>query len=581
MARKAVRKSASSKGPVSVAERFKESDGLADPRLSKVAETQASPTPKAEENPELSSINPFGDDPYTQPFPFNHIYATQDFLNEHLDYRKGVQILLVGFLLQSTYNFSYDLVWEYLERIAMNFSGVAIGLVFTHNLKMKKYLGGTGDKPTLPEFNLLFAVLIPVLFSLKFEFNLIENLTYNYFTVENLPIVVRGFSGLVYYFLYSESDDYAEYTKKLVTFTILNIALEYINQGSEEHVISKEVQKQDVDYDLVEVDDNKVISGLNRSLSRTEVQMILVILINLIFNLDTDDINLIIFQKLVVSLIVGLFLAYPVYLFNKTASIPVFAGVFYYLTNYQLEPILKSNSVLWVWEVVQQAPNFQFFSVWAVILLVNIFFVFNVNIEFNLRRKLWHFVILGTILPGLVVNRDFTVLALLGSLIIMVVLEVVRTNKITIIGEVLYNKLYQFQDFKDLKGPFNLSYIYLLAGITTPVILSGFHEQSSIKQYVGLIALGVGDSFASIVGKAVGTHKIFDSNKTVEGSAAFFVSIFATIYAVNYYLELPALDLEVVFVVTFLSSVFEGVTDLNDNLFVPIITYLVWNLLEK
>jgi len=46
--------------------------------------------------------------------------------------------------------------------------------------------------------------------------------------------------------------------------------------------------------------------------------------------------------------------------------------------------------------------------------------------------------------------------------------------------------------------------------------------------YTGILALGVGDALASIVGKRVGRHRwSASSSKTVEGSVAFAVSVIA------------------------------------------------------
>lgn len=44
--------------------------------------------------------------------------------------------------------------------------------------------------------------------------------------------------------------------------------------------------------------------------------------------------------------------------------------------------------------------------------------------------------------------------------------------------------------------------------------------------YTGILALGVGDALASIVGKRIGKHRwSASSSKTIEGSTAFAVSI--------------------------------------------------------
>lgn len=60
-------------------------------------------------------------------------------------------------------------------------------------------------------------------------------------------------------------------------------------------------------------------------------------------------------------------------------------------------------------------------------------------------------------------------------------------------------------------------------------MLSGHDPRSSrILMYTGILALGVGDALASIVGKRIGKHRwSTSSSKTIEGSVAFAVSVVA------------------------------------------------------
>ena len=49
---------------------------------------------------------------------------------------------------------------------------------------------------------------------------------------------------------------------------------------------------------------------------------------------------------------------------------------------------------------------------------------------------------------------------------------------------------------------------------------------SRILMYTGILALGVGDALASIVGKRIGRHRwSAGSSKTIEGSIAFAASV--------------------------------------------------------
>lgn len=66
-----------------------------------------------------------------------------------------------------------------------------------------------------------------------------------------------------------------------------------------------------------------------------------------------------------------------------------------------------------------------------------------------------------------------------------------------------------------------LSHFYLLTGCASGLWLEG----RGIKQMTGVLALGVGDSMASIVGKRFGRIRWAASPKTVEGTVAFVLSM--------------------------------------------------------
>lgn len=59
-------------------------------------------------------------------------------------------------------------------------------------------------------------------------------------------------------------------------------------------------------------------------------------------------------------------------------------------------------------------------------------------------------------------------------------------------------------------------------------MLSRNDRPSRILMYTGILALGVGDALASIVGKRIGRHRWSAiSSKTIEGSVAFAMSVIA------------------------------------------------------
>lgn len=564
-----VRKKTVGRNPASTAARFRDLEGV----VTSNDDTDASPVPVLSESRHPMATAQEYDDPALYSFPFNYIYGTQDFLNDQLTYSKFIQILCIVYLGQVFYS-SQPPTWEFWEKIAMNYTGVVISMFISYRLNSQKALAGNGPEAVLPEFNLLIVLIIPQFLCIMNDFYVIENLTYNYFAINSLPPLFNGFIAIVYCCTYGDLYQLKFYLRELVAFAIFKMLLEYVNVGQELHEISSEVVDQEIDYDLVNVEDGKVILGLNRSLSASEVHLILIGLMNLVFHLQSDDVVLIILQKLIIGVLVSLIVSFPVFKVYKNGVLVIFPIVFYASVQYQLSPYL-GNSISWLISEIHN--NLELFITWVVVLSVNIFIIFNVNIEFNLRRKIWHFLVVATILPSLILNHSFTKLGVVGLLIILLIVETIRVNKFTVIGQCIYDKLYKFQDFKDLKGPLNLLYIYLIIGISIPILLDT--GSINLKQFIGVISLGLCDSIASIVGKKWGQFKYKGSNKTVEGSIGFFISSFVGYFALLRYLN-TEVNYEILFIVNFLSSLFEGTTDLNDNLVLSLFSYVLWKVLE-
>ena len=72
-------------------------------------------------------------------------------------------------------------------------------------------------------------------------------------------------------------------------------------------------------------------------------------------------------------------------------------------------------------------------------------------------------------------------------------------------------------------------------GCALPVWLSGLLESpSDILCLSGILSLGVGDSLASLVGKAIGKTKWHKSKKSVEGTIAFVVGLYMSFLLVGF-----------------------------------------------
>ncbi|RMH06683.1 MAG: phosphatidate cytidylyltransferase [Aquificota bacterium] len=86
---------------------------------------------------------------------------------------------------------------------------------------------------------------------------------------------------------------------------------------------------------------------------------------------------------------------------------------------------------------------------------------------------------------------------------------------------------------------------------------------------VGVVVLGVGDAFASLVGMRWGKRRIM--GKSLEGSLAFFLSTFVVL--------LPFLGVFKAFLIAFVCT-FVELLPLEDNLTIPLSASLVYHMLK-
>lgn len=127
---------------------------------------------------------------------------------------------------------------------------------------------------------------------------------------------------------------------------------------------------------------------------------------------------------------------------------------------------------------------------------------------------------------------------------------------------VFHQYLCRFTDERDSPALI-ATHIYLLIGCGLPFLVS---PASTLLALSGVIILGIGDSFAAIIGKSLGSHKIalLSSHKTYEGLLACFLS---TLLACSVICPLTVSTLVGVVVV----SIGESYTSQIDNLVLPLI----------
>ncbi|KAL3233732.1 Dolichol kinase [Nakaseomyces bracarensis] len=246
---------------------------------------------------------------------------------------------------------------------------------------------------------------------------------------------------------------------------------------------------------------------------------------------------------------------------NIGTLFPIFVNL---MIDFSRETI--KSPIMWLIHFIQESQIRQFIICgWASILItfIPLVLLFKSKISLNTSRKIWHFMIFLLIVKPFKLDPEFVKIALCGTIPCFLTVEYIRYLKIEPYGTQLDTFLRSFADHRDQKGPLIVSYIYLITGISIPLLL--------FDSPVGLISLGVGDSLASIVGKKIGRVKWLGTAKTVEGTIAFIAgtTIISLIlkYYLNYFSTVSVFD---ILLLCSAGGILEGNSELNDNILIPI-----------
>lgn len=543
------------------------------------------PTPKEPQQAQ-------NDDPQNYRFPINIIYELLDFLVNNADFCKGVQVMTLLYIGQIAYLYLKNTDnWAAISAIGFSLLGSVLAVVFNQRSQWRKHKSDPEyvPKPLLPEFNIIYAFFIPILLAILLGSTSSPffqvNLSLNNFAITRLNIVAKIMSSFVFYYMYNENStlEVIQFARVVAMYFCLQYALDYWNE-------------------LPAAGDGT--GPTLKTMLAAEIHIVCAAMVNLLFNFSTRSLPLVIFRELVLSLAAALVAAFQVHWAYKKMSagvakkfvavtvVLVFAGVFYYVTDLQFRrEVDDENPVVWlVTFILESRTRFRLMAFWVGALVTTVPVVFGLaytnKISLNMRRKIWHFLLVACLLNRyFTAEADFVAIALLGSVVVFLVLEMVRVTRLTFIGEFLFTELRFFQDEKDLKGPLNLSYIFLLVGVAFPLAYGFFLEDVvSLRSYLGLVMLGLGDSVASIVGKKLGRNKWRGGDRTIEGSLAFVVVTFSTLVAVDaYLLPEPARvnNWENVFIVVLVAGLLEGSATLNDNVLIPCVLTLLYDVLSR
>ncbi|NWR33897.1 DOLK kinase, partial [Tachuris rubrigastra] len=197
----------------------------------------------------------------------------------------------------------------------------------------------------------------------------------------------------------------------------------------------------------------------------------------------------------------------------------------------------------------------------------------------TITRKYFHFIVVATYVPGLIYDRQLLYVAAVLCLAVFIFLEYVRYFRIKPFGQTLRHLLSLFLDERD-SGPLILTHIYLLLGMSLPVWLfprscapkGTLAGAGALVPYSGVLAVGVGDTIASVFGSTMGEIKWPGTKKTFEGT---MTAIFAQIIAVALILIFDSsvnLNSSYAWILASVSlvSLLEAYTTQIDNLLLPL-----------
>lgn len=192
---------------------------------------------------------------------------------------------------------------------------------------------------------------------------------------------------------------------------------------------------------------------------------------------------------------------------------------------------------------------------WAGIIVAGLGVVFRLSpyYEVDTRRKIFHFMMVTMFLPTIYIDPAWCALALSIALAIFLLLDLLRASQLPPLSKPITNFLHPYTDGRDHCGPVVISHIFLLIGCAIPLWLSlaslprtGTDSQKGweipvreLSMVAGVVCVGLGDAAASLIGRRYGHHKwLWKGGKSIEGSVAFAVAVFAGLMAANLWLKI-------------------------------------------
>lgn len=200
----------------------------------------------------------------------------------------------------------------------------------------------------------------------------------------------------------------------------------------------------------------------------------------------------------------------------------------------------------------------------------------------NSIRKFYHFVSMVLFIPAAFWSLDVLKIGMAFAATLFLCIEVIRTNLMSKGPKSLCGLLLKLNEFMENcrneldEGEMILSHLYLLLGCAIPFWLNSSKTcKNCLSNFSGVISLGIGDSLAAIGGKILGKTKWNkNTKKTIEGSICGCFGMFIFWWILN---EISSnyVPLYKLIFISIASSIWEASITLNDNLTLPIFTFIL------
>lgn len=258
-----------------------------------------------------------------------------------------------------------------------------------------------------------------------------------------------------------------------------------------------------------------------------------------------------------------------------------------------LHYVLNTNPVIWLVEYIldEEFNRLSILATWAVCIATFLSQAQSAitSLSNTATRKLFHGVAVVLFPPVAILDPQFLSLSFCIAVVLLLFLELCRVCALQPVGTLIQPFYAQFVDEResDLAGgpALILTPIYLLLGCGLPHWVAHMLEHDAAARtlfigFSGVLVLGVGDSFAAIVGSNYGRTKWprCVADRSVEGSAAAFFSMTAAVLLFNvvggcilgHSVLTPMELLSRMFIPLVLCTLLEAYTTALDNLVLPI-----------